>query len=119
MGVQRLFSFLMILMMSVVSATSVAAAMCAHQSADHHVAALLSADADIAAGAHLEEAAGAAVSKKGAMADAGAFSISAFLLPDLLATSHLKVSQLALPRARNAAKVPRASGPPLLEPPAA
>lgn len=119
MRVKRVLSILMMLMMTVVSATSVAAAMCAHQSADAHAAALASDDHGTAADAHLEDAAGAAVAKKGALADAGAFSLHAFILPDISAAPFTPVSQIALPRAPDASKVPRASGPPLLEPPAA
>lgn len=109
----------MMLAMTIVSATSVAAAMCAHRNADEHAAALASVDWQTAADAHLEEAAGTAVSKQGALADAGAFSIPAFILPEASALSSLEVSQLALSRAPDASRVPRASGPPLLEPPAA
>jgi hypothetical protein len=119
MRVKRVVSMLMVLMMTIVSATSVAAAMCAHKNADEHIAALASDDAGTAAGAHLEDTAGAAVSKKGALADAGAFSIHAFILPDASTTPRLTDRPLALPRAPDAAKIPRASGPPLLEPPAA
>jgi hypothetical protein len=102
-----------------VSSTSVAAALCGHQDAQQHEAALGSGDRQVAAAAELEEAAGALAERKGTLADAGSFALAAFILPDAsFALERLPARQAATP-GTDAAKVTSLSPPPLLEPPAA
>ena len=102
-----------------VSSTSVAAALCGHQDAQQHQAALDGGDKQAAAAAQLEEAAGAHAAKKTTLADAGSFALPAFILPFAsLALEHLPGTQ-ALTLGRDAAKVTSLARPPLLEPPAA
>ena len=102
-----------------VSGTSVAAALCSHQDAQQHEAALASVDQRVAAAAELEEAAGALADRKGTLADTGSFALGAFILPDAsLFLEHLTARQATRP-GRDAARVRSFAPPPLLEPPAA
>ena len=102
-----------------VSSTSVAAALCGHQDAQQHAAALSSGDAQVAAAAELEEAAGAVASKQGALADAGAFALPAFVLPSSSLALDRLAGKQALAPSKDAARVTGLSPPPLLEPPSA
>jgi len=117
--VRRLLILMLMTALAFVSSTSVAAALCSHQDAQEHVLALASDDQRIAATAELEEAAGALAAKKGALADAGAFGLAAFILP----ASALALEPLSgrAPPAldENSAKVAGLTPQPLLEPPAA
>ena len=72
-----------------------------------------------AAVAQLEEASGKVASKKGALADAGSFSLPAFIMPDGAVPVPLAPTDLPRPRPVDAAKIASLAIPPLLEPPAA
>jgi hypothetical protein len=119
MMVRRLLTLMLMTVLAFVSSTSVAAALCSHQDAQQHQAALDGADEQVAAAAQLEEAAGAQAAKQSTLADAGSFSLPAFILPfSSLALEHLPGRQ-ALALGRDAAKVTGLAPRPLLEPPAA
>jgi hypothetical protein len=119
MRVRRLLTLMLMTALAFVSSTSVAAALCGHQDAQQHQAALDGGDEQAAAEAQLEEAAGALAAKKTTLADAGSFALAAFILPcSSLALGHLPAKQ-ALTLGRDAAKVTGLAPRPLLEPPAA
>ncbi len=117
--VHRLLTLLLMAAMAFVSSTSVAAALCGHQDAQQHQAALDSEDVRIAASAELEEAAGALGDKKGTLADAGTFALPLFILPaPSLSPPH--AAEKAVPRSEwDTATVRSRALRPLLEPPAA
>ena len=118
MMVRRLLTLMLMTVLAFVSSTSVAAALCSHQDAQQHQAALVHADEQVAAVAQLEEAAGAVAAKQGTLADAGSFALPAFILPfSPLALENLPGRQ-ALALGRDAAKVASLAPRPLLEPPA-
>jgi hypothetical protein len=73
---------MMMMTLTLISGTSIAIAMCRHQGAQMHIVALQDSDRNVAAEAHLEEAAASAASKRGTLADAGALSLPAFIIPD-------------------------------------
>ena len=116
---RRLLTLLLMITLTVVSGSSVAAAMCSHQNAQAHAAALHGSGLRGAAVAQMEEAAGKLASKKGALADAGSFSLPAFIMPDGAVPVPLAPTDLTRPRPADAAKIASLSIPPLLEPPAA
>lgn len=119
MRVRRLLTLLLMTALAFVSSTSVAAALCGHQDAQQHEAALAGSDKLVAAAAQLEEAAGALAAKKGTMADAGSFALPAFILPASSLPVEGYSGKQALSPGKNAAKVTSFGPPPLLEPPAA
>jgi Na+-transporting NADH:ubiquinone oxidoreductase subunit NqrC len=117
--VQRLLSLMLMIALTFVSSTSVAAAICGHRDAQQHEAALHDRDAQVAAAAELEEAAGALAAKQGTLADAGAFALPAFILPSA-SPGFERFSKLQPPTlGRDAAKVASLAPRPLLEPPSA
>jgi predicted lipid-binding transport protein (Tim44 family) len=118
-GVKRLVMMLMMIALAVTNATAMAAAVCRHQSAEAHVAALNSSDESIAAPARLEQAADDHMAKRGALADGGASSLPAFILPAepvAPALPHPKATPLW---PRNPAMRPGVAVQPLLQPPSA
>lgn len=119
MLVRRLLTLMLMSLLAFVSSTSVAAALCGHQDAQQHAAALIGNDRMDAAKAHLEEAAGALAAKKGFLADAGAFALPAFILPPSSLHLQPELEEPALKIGRDRAKVRGLAPPPLLRPPAA
>ncbi len=115
----RLLTLLLMTALAFVSSTSVAAALCSHQDAQQHEAALGSGDRQVAAAAQLEEAAGALATKQGTLADAGSFALPAFILPAPALALGPSSGRQALAPGKDAAKVTSFAPPPLLEPPAA
>ena len=115
----RLLTLMMIVILVVAHGSSVAAAICRHESGAQHVAALQSDDARVSAVAFGEEAAEKMASKKGPPADGGPVSTPSDMLP----APRLPVPfRTAEPVERNPADGPvlvGASVRPLLEPPAA
>jgi hypothetical protein len=93
--------------------------LCGHRDAQQHQAALHDGDAQVAAVAQLEEAAGVVASKQGTLADAGAFALPAFILPAILPGLERRPVRLVSPLGQNAAKVASLAPRPLLEPPSA
>jgi hypothetical protein len=71
----------MMLTLVLTNSAATAAALCQHDSVDAHVSARQSSQADVAAGAIIEEAAAAAANKDGASADTGALQSSLYVLP--------------------------------------
>lgn len=118
MRVRRLLTLMLVTVLTFVSSTSVAAALCGHQDAQQHEAALSGEDRLDAAQAHLEEAAGDLAAKKGTVADAGSFALPAFILP--LNTPDLQPwpQDQALKHGGDASRVTGLAPPPLLRPPA-
>jgi hypothetical protein len=115
----RLLTLIMIVVLVMAHGSSVAAAICRHDSRAEHVAALQSDDAGIAAVAAGEEDAAKMGSKKGSLADGASVSWSSDMLP---APGLLVPFRAAEPVERNpaeAAVLAGASIRPLLEPPAA
>ena len=114
----RFLTLMMIVILVIAHGSSVAAAVCRHQSSVEHGVALRSADAKIAAAAYGEEAAGKVASKKGAPADSGSVAWPS----GLLSGSDLPVPfRRSEPEDRIPAEAPalaEASVRPLLEPPA-
>ena len=117
--VKRLLALLMMLTMTLVSATSVAAAVCQHRNAQEHAAALNGDDGQAAAEARAEDMARAHNGKNSEAVDFGAFAFAAFILPapstDVPAPP---ADPLPLRPASSAAPAGRVIAP-LLEPPAA
>jgi Na+-transporting NADH:ubiquinone oxidoreductase subunit NqrC len=119
MMVQRLLTLMMMIAIAFVSSTSVAAALCGHRDAQQHQAALHDGDAQVAAAAQLEEAAGAVAAKQGTLVDAGAFALPAFILPSTFPGIERMSARQAPALGQDAAKVASLAPRPLLEPPAA
>lgn len=115
----RLLTLMMIVMLVIAHGSSVAAAICRHDSGAQHVAARQSDDAGVAAVASGEEDAAKMGSKKGSLADGGPVSWPS----DMLSSPGLNVPfRAAEPIERNPAESPVLAGAsirPLLEPPAA
>jgi hypothetical protein len=117
--VARLLSLLMMLTLVLTNSAATAAALCQHEDAEAHASARQSDDAHIAAEAIIEEAAAAAESKEGAVADAGGFQLGGYLLPsDLLLPTPASLAS-AHQRSADADKRPSRAVSPLLEPPLA
>jgi hypothetical protein len=115
---RRLLTLMLMTALAFVSSTSVAAALCSHQDAQQHAAALASGDERVAAVAQLEDAAGALAAKKGAPVDASSFALSAFILPpSSLTLDHVAAKQPPT-LGRDAAMMRGLAPQPLLEPPA-
>lgn len=115
----RLLTLIMIVILVVAHGSSVAAAVCRHQSGVEHVAALQSHDARISAVAYSEEAAGKVASRKGAPADTGSVSWPSDMLPAPGLRVPFRANE---PLERNRAEVAVLTGAsvrPLLEPPSA
>jgi hypothetical protein len=77
----RLLTLLMMITLGVANGSAAAGAMCLHRDARAHAVARQSRDAKIAAVALTEEAAAAAVSKKGALGSSASLSLPAYVLP--------------------------------------
>jgi hypothetical protein len=119
MAVRHILALLMMITLTVVSGASTAAALCSHQNAQAHAAALEHADAHVAAAARLEDSAAANSAKRALMVDAGAFSLPAFILPPGMASPRPAAAEPFRPRPPDAAKLARGSFPPPLRPPSA
>lgn len=115
----RLLTLMMIVILVMAHGSSVAAAICRHQSASEHVAALQSQDAKISAVAVGEEAAGAVASKKGAPADGGSVSWPSDMLPARQLSVPFRPTEPLERELADARKLVGASVRPLLEPPVA
>lgn len=115
----RLLTLMMIFVLVITHGSSLAAAVCRHESGGAHLAAIQSSDGRIAAVAYGEEAAGKMASKKAAPADSGSVSLPSDMLPAPQLRVPFRASE---PVERNPADGPVLAGasvPPLLEPPAA
>lgn len=118
-AVARLLSLLMMLGLVLTDSAGTAAALCQHESAEAHATALQSTQADIAAEAVVEEAAAAAASKEGALADAGGLQLGGYVLPSDPALPTPASLAAVHGRAADAAKRASRAVSPLLEPPLA
>lgn len=115
----RLLTLMMIVVLVIAHGSSVAAAICRHDSGAQHVAALQSDDAGISAVASGEEDAAKKGSNKGSLADGGSVSWPSDMLPSLGLNLPFRAAE---PIERNPAEAPVLAGAslrPLLEPPAA
>ena len=115
----RLLTLMIIVVLVIAHGSSVAAAICRHDSGAQHVAALQSDDAGISAVASGEEDAAKTGSGKGSLADGGSVAWASDMLP---APGLLAPFRAAEPVERSPAEAPVLAGtsiPPLLEPPAA
>jgi len=115
----RLLTLMMVVVLVIAHGSSVAAAICRHESGAQHIAALQSDDAGIFAVASGEEDAAKMASGKGSPADAGSVAWPSDMLP---APALLVPFRATGPVERNPADVPVLAGAsvrPLLEPPAA
>ena len=119
MRVRRLLTLLMMITLTIAGGTSVASALCRHQSAQDHAAALHGNDSKAAAIAQLEEMAGAVAAKKSAAVDAASLSLPPFTLPAPANSFDHFVARPAHGRPADAAMLASLSVAPLLEPPAA
>jgi hypothetical protein len=117
--VQRLLTLMLMIALAFVSSTSMAAALCGHQDAQQHAAALVSNDQQVVVTAQLEEAAGELADKQGTLADASSFALPAFILPASTFAPRPQTDKQPLSLGLDARKVTGLSPPPLLEPPAA
>jgi hypothetical protein len=115
----RLLTLLMILILTLAHGSSLAAAICRHQSGVEHVAALTSGDHAVSAGALSEEAAGKLASKKGAPADSGPVSSPSDMLPAPQLRPPFAASEPMDPSPGEETVLAGASVRPLLEPPSA
>lgn len=118
MPVRRLLSFLMVVILVVANGSSVAGAVCSHESPAEHQAARQSDDARISSVAFSEDAANAVASKKGAIADAAAIIWIAALSRSPQLTIPFGFLPLGPDRGLVRTLVGRSIAP-LLEPPAA
>jgi hypothetical protein len=118
-AVRHLLSLLMVVILVVANGSSVAGAICRHESLANHVAARQSHDARVAGVAFSEEAAASVASKKGALADAGAVAWVADLLPGPRLTIPFGPSRPLDPDMALVRPLVGRSLAPLLEPPAA
>jgi len=109
----------MMLTMPLVSATSVAAAVCQHRSAQEHAAALNGDDDREAAVARGEDMAKAHEGKSSEAVDFGAFAFAAFVLPASASSFSAPQASALRPRLPDLAALPSRVIAPLLEPPAA
>jgi hypothetical protein len=109
----------MVITLTVVSGGSTAAALCSHQNAQAHAAALHDSDEHVAATARAEDSAAANAAKRALLVDTGAFSLPAFILPAPLAAPVFASAEPLRPRPLDAAKHARTSIPPPLKPPSA
>jgi hypothetical protein len=112
----RFLSFLMIFAVVVAHGSSVAAAICSHQSVGEHVAARQSQDQRVSAVSQHEEAA-AAISKKGSQSAAASVHWPAEMLPASLNTEPFRVVEPVRFPPATATPLESGSVRPLLEPP--
>jgi hypothetical protein len=115
----RLLLMMMIVILVIAHGTSVAAAICRHDSGAQHVAALRSDDAGLSAVATGEEDAAKKGSAKGSLADGGSVSWPSDMLPPLGLNVPFRAAGPIERGSAEAAILAGASIPPLLEPPAA
>lgn len=118
-AVRHLLSLLMVVILIVANGSSVAGAICRHESLAKHAAARQSHDARVADVAFSEEAADSIASKKGALADAGAVAWVADLSPGPRLTIPFGPSGPLDPDVALVRPLVGRSLAPLLEPPAA
>lgn len=118
-AMRRLLSLLMVFILVVANGSSVAGAICRHESQANHSEARRSHDARISGVAFNEEAADSVASKKGALADAGAVAWIADLLPGPRLTVPFDASRSLDPDTALVRPLVGRSLAPLLEPPAA
>jgi hypothetical protein len=110
---------MMIVILVIAHGSSVAAAICRHQSGVEHVAALQSDDAGISTVAFNEETAGKMTSKKGTLADGGAVSWPSDMLPTPALAVPFRANEPVERNLVDVAVLVGASVRPLLEPPTA
>lgn len=115
----RLVTLLLMFALAFANAPAVASALCQHEDARAHAAALQSENAMVAAAAHGEEAAANAAAEKASLGDAAATLIAGCILPPDAAgvAGPVPVAECGQPVA--AAVLAGLSVPPLLEPPLA
>jgi hypothetical protein len=116
---RSLLTFLVLITLVVANGSSVAAAVCRHQDALAHAAALQSGDEKVAAAAHTEETARSETSKKAAPADARVLMLAAYTLPPAVAAFPERLMEPSRPWVEDAALLAGRSIRPLLEPPSA
>lgn len=93
------------------------AALCQHEDARAHIAALTSSDAAIAAAAHGEESADAAADKSGTLVDAAAASLAGLLIPPRTVIPAPALAERQPARPVEAPDLTNRSIAPLLQPP--
>jgi hypothetical protein len=116
---RRILSLLMVFVLVVANGTSVAGAICRHESLATHSAAKQNHDARISSVAFNEEAADSVASKKGALADAGAVVWVANLSPGPRLTVPFASGRPLDPDMVLVRRLVGRSPAPLLEPPTA
>jgi hypothetical protein len=114
---RRLLTLFMVFTLVVANGSSIAGAICRHESLADHVAARKSDDARISGVAFGEEAADSVASKKGALANAGAVAWIADLSPGPQLTVPLDLTRPADPVMVLVRPLVGRSVAPLLEPP--
>ena len=115
----RLLTLLMMIALVVGNGSAAAGALCRHQDARAHAIARQSHDAKIAATALTEEAAAAAVSKKGALGSGPSLSLPAYILPAAAPIPAPRASEPAQGLQADSMQPAGRSIRPLLEPPVA
>jgi len=115
----RFLTLMMIVILLLTHGSSVAAAICRHQSAGEHIAARQSHDAKISVAALSEETAGSVASKKGAPADGGSVSWPADMLPAPKFGAPFRLTEAVELQPAGAKVLIGTSVLPLLEPPTA
>ena len=119
MTMVRLVTLLLMLVLAIANGPAVASAICQHQDARAHAAAVQSTDAGVAADALSEETAAKATSVDGALGDAAGTLLAGYMLPPepvLLPPGFVDATIRSMPD--DLGQVSR-SVPPLLEPPLA
>ena len=115
----RLMTLMMIVVLLIAHGSSVAAAICRHDSGAQHVAALQSDDAGVSAVATGEEDAAKKGSSKGSLADGGPMAWPSDMLPSPGLNVPFRAAEPIERGSAEAAVLAGASVRPLLEPPAA
>ena len=117
MTVSRLLTLLMIFAFLIANGPAVAMAMCQHEDARAHAAALQSMETEISVVAQSEEAAAKAASKKGSLSEAATTLLTGYILPSDLSPFPPRVVEPAGQHVADASRLGSRSVPPLLEPP--
>jgi hypothetical protein len=115
----RLVTLLIMFAFVFTNGPAVAMAMCQHNDAKAHAAALLGADAGLAAIAQAEETAANTASQQGALGDAAMTLMAGFLLPPETHSFPLRSTEPANRHSAHPVELASRSVPPLLEPPSA
>jgi hypothetical protein len=116
-SMRRLMHILFVLAFAVTSAVAAPLAVCQHAGANAHAAALASSDASIVMAAQIEDSADAALEKRTPVAEVGAGTLAAVILPNIYSATPRLMAQATRWFADPPAELAGRSILPLLNPP--